>query len=210
LNLLAVGHCLLRCCCPVLPVRSSPIKEVIFGIRAISPLVVALILLVACVLQQPLPDNGFVIDDPDWEESEEEESTDEEDKADNASEQQDEAAGYEKQWRGSSSGGGSEAELGRDSGSTSTAAAAAAVTLAKDVELGAVKVSDVGSDSGSVSTAAAAAAKDVELGAVKVSDVASDVVNQSRRRGVCECASRPSLTHDVVAVCCPMLPGWWV
>jgi hypothetical protein len=117
----------------------SPIKEVIFGVRAISPLVVALILLVACVLRQPLPDKGFVVDDADWEESEE----GEEEESDNTIEPEDEAAaaaGYERQQqqRGSSSNG-SEGELGRDSGSTSTAAAAALVTT-KDVELGAVQV----------------------------------------------------------------------
>ncbi|WIA21356.1 hypothetical protein OEZ85_000577 [Tetradesmus obliquus] len=113
-------------------VDTSPIKEVIFGIRAISPLVVALILLVTCVLKQPLPDSGFLVDNPDWEESEDEDEDVSQEEQEGGSEKQ-EGAGAEKQWRGSSSGGGSEGELARDSGSTSTAAA-------KDVELGAVQV----------------------------------------------------------------------
>ncbi|WIA41647.1 hypothetical protein OEZ86_009003 [Tetradesmus obliquus] len=108
-------------------VDTSPIKEVIFGIRAISPLVVALILLVTCVLKQPLPDSGFLVDNSDWEESEDEDEDVSQEEQEGGSEQQ-EGAGAEKQWRGSSSGGGSEGELARDSGSTSTAAA-------KDVEL---------------------------------------------------------------------------
>jgi hypothetical protein len=107
----------------------SPVKEVIFGIRAISPLVVALILLVVFVLRQPLPDKGFIVDDADWEESEDEESENE------AAAQQDEAGNEQQQRGGSSSCGGSEKELARDSGSAAAAA--------KDVELGTASVSDL-------------------------------------------------------------------
>lgn len=96
---------------------------------------VALILLVTCVLKQPLPDSGFLVDNPDWEESEDEDEDVSQEEQEGGSEQQ-EGAGAEKQWRGSSSGGGSDGELARDSGSTSTAAA-------KDVELGAVQVCGV-------------------------------------------------------------------
>jgi hypothetical protein len=111
------------------------VKEVLFGIRAISPLVVALILLVVCVLRQPLPDKGFIVDDADWEESEEEDEENE------AAAEQDEAGSEQQQQRGgSSSCGGSEAELGRDSGSAAAAAA-------KDMELGAVPVGDLSCNS---------------------------------------------------------------
>lgn len=38
----------------------SPVKEVVYAVRAISPLIVALVLLVVVVLRQPLPSTGFV------------------------------------------------------------------------------------------------------------------------------------------------------
>jgi hypothetical protein len=38
---------------------SSPVKEVVYAVRAISPLLVALVLLVVVVLRQPLPSKGF-------------------------------------------------------------------------------------------------------------------------------------------------------
>lgn len=37
----------------------SPVKEVVYAVRAISPLLVALVLLVVVVLRQPLPSQGF-------------------------------------------------------------------------------------------------------------------------------------------------------
>lgn len=45
--------------------------------RAIAPLIVALVLLVVVGLRQPLPDQGFVADDAEWEESDSEEVEDE-------------------------------------------------------------------------------------------------------------------------------------
>ncbi|KAF6254258.1 hypothetical protein COO60DRAFT_335201 [Scenedesmus sp. NREL 46B-D3] len=107
---------------------TSPVKEVLFGIRAISPLVVVLILLVVCVLRQPLPNKGFVVDYAEWEESEGEEE--EEDAAGH-----DETSSHKQRWGSSSGDVGSEAELGIDIGSNAAAAAAA-----KDVEHGAVQV----------------------------------------------------------------------
>jgi hypothetical protein len=50
------------CLCSV-PMCRSPVKEVVYGVRAISPLLVALVLLVVVVLRQPLPVKGFTEDD---------------------------------------------------------------------------------------------------------------------------------------------------
>jgi hypothetical protein len=43
----------------------SPVKEVVYAVRAISPLLVALVFLVVVVLRQPLPSKGFTDDDDD-------------------------------------------------------------------------------------------------------------------------------------------------
>jgi hypothetical protein len=46
-------YCLPCCIC------RSPVKEIVYAVRAISPLLVALVLLVVVVLHQPLPSKGF-------------------------------------------------------------------------------------------------------------------------------------------------------
>jgi hypothetical protein len=44
------------------PEEVSPLKEVVYGVRAISPLLAALALLVVVVLRQPLPNKSFLLD----------------------------------------------------------------------------------------------------------------------------------------------------
>lgn len=54
----------------------SPVKEVVYAVRAITPLLVALVLLVTVVLRQPLPAKGFT----DMDEEEEEDAQQQRDK----------------------------------------------------------------------------------------------------------------------------------
>lgn len=60
--------------------HSSPVKEVVYAVRAISPLLVALVLLVVVVLRQPLPSKGFT----DFEDEDEEDSSSPRDQDDSA------------------------------------------------------------------------------------------------------------------------------
>eukprot|EP00883_Tetradesmus_obliquus_P012903 jgi/Sobl393_1/5802/SZX75346.1 len=53
------------------PVEQSPIKEVVYGVRAICPLLIALVFLVVVVLRQPLPFDGFVVDEEEDDEQSE-------------------------------------------------------------------------------------------------------------------------------------------
>lgn len=52
----------MHACCAA-PICRSPVKEVVYAVRAISPLLVALVFLVVVVLRQPLPSKGFTDDD---------------------------------------------------------------------------------------------------------------------------------------------------
>ncbi|WIA21511.1 hypothetical protein OEZ85_000714 [Tetradesmus obliquus] len=53
------------------PVEQSPIKEVVYGVRAICPLLIALVFLVVVVLRQPLPFDGFMVDEEEDDEQSE-------------------------------------------------------------------------------------------------------------------------------------------
>lgn len=59
----------------------SPVAEVVYAVRAISPLIVALVLLVVVVLRQPLPSKGFVdFDDEDDDDGDDEEQQEDKEK----------------------------------------------------------------------------------------------------------------------------------
>ena len=65
---LQVPHPAHQCCPPPpppLPPRRSPLKEVIFAIRAIMPLIVALFLLIWLVLRRPLPACSWAVEPRD-------------------------------------------------------------------------------------------------------------------------------------------------
>lgn len=48
---------------PNAPARRSPVKEIVYGVRAICPLIGALVLLVVVVLRQPLPKTDFMVEE---------------------------------------------------------------------------------------------------------------------------------------------------